>query len=118
MLHIPVEEPGLHRVPLSLGTGAACGQKLAMRAQGLLVMSCLGLWTGLFPKGVQRCVAGSWAVRVNAEGGPRHPACFALLESLGTQCLERWALELDAALQSSPSAAFSELLPFPSFFAM
>ena len=54
VLHVPVKEPGLHRVPLSLGTGTACGQKLSMCAQVLLGMSSWGLWAGLFPSAVVR----------------------------------------------------------------
>ena len=55
VLHTPVEEPDCHRVPVSLGTGAACGQKLATCHQVLLGKSCRDLWAGLFPTGVMRC---------------------------------------------------------------
>jgi len=85
----PVEKPDHHCIPLSLGTGAACGQNSAMSPQVLLGKSSWGLWAGLFPTAA---VCGAWqagsrAVRVNAEGGPQHPARLgAVLESLGTQC--------------------------------
>ena len=88
VLHTPVEEPDYHCVPVSLGTGAACGQNSAMSPQVLLGKSSWGLWAGLFPTAA---VCGAWqagsrAVRVNAEGGPRRPARLgAVLESLGTQ---------------------------------
>ena len=120
VLYVPVEESGLHHVPLCLGAGAACGQNSAMSPQVLLGKSSWGLWAGLFPTAA---VCGAWqagsrAVRVNAEGEPWCPAHLcAVLESLRTQCWECWALEMDAALQSSPSAAFSGLWPFPSFSA-
>ena len=54
----PVEEPDHHCIPLSLGIGAACGQKMSMCTQVLLVKSSQGLWAGLFPAGAVRCVAG------------------------------------------------------------
>ena len=54
VLYVLVEEPGLHYVPLSLGTGTACGQNLDMSPQVLLGKSSWGLWAGLFPTGVVR----------------------------------------------------------------
>ena len=87
VLYVPVEEPGLHHVPLCLGAGAACGQNSAVSPQVLLGKSSWGLWAGLFPAGaVCGRHSASWAVMVNADGGPRHlaPLC-AVLESLGTK---------------------------------
>ena len=54
----PVEKPDHHCIPLSLGTGAACGQNSAMSPQVLLGKSSWGLWAGLFPAGVVWSVAG------------------------------------------------------------
>ena len=87
VLHVPVEESDCHHVPLSLGDVAACGQKLDMSPQVLLGKSSWGLWAGLFPAGaVCGRHSASWAVMVNADGGPRHPPHLcAVLESLGTK---------------------------------
>ena len=57
VLLLPVEERGLLCIPPSLGTGAACGQKLSMCAQVLLGKSCQELWAGLFPTRVVWCDA-------------------------------------------------------------
>ena len=46
VLYVPVEKPGLHCVLLSLGAGAACGQKSAMSPQVLLGKSSWGLRQG------------------------------------------------------------------------
>ena len=56
----PVEEPDHHCIPVSLGTGAACGQNSAMSPQVLLGKSSRGLWAGLFPTAAV-CVHGRQA---------------------------------------------------------